>query len=144
MGEKSCQNVKMTLALDSRSLEYRLSLIPAAGRGLFTRVKFKKGQYIGEYLGDLLDRTRALQKSYLSKQTGAVYLFTRDKSTIIDAEHYGSLARFANHKVQRECNAEFQIRFCSGNNRIGLFAVSVIEGGEEIYVDYGESLSIKM
>ncbi len=113
----------MTLGVNPSFLRYGISEIAQAGRGLFTQKSLEKEECVGEYMGDLLEEIRAAQKSYIFNQTGMVYLFTRDKTTTIDAEYYGSLVRFANHKSEKESNCEFLILFCSGNIRIGLHAL---------------------
>ena len=108
----------------------------SAGWGLRALNDVKKGQFVIEYVGELIDEEecqRRLKSAADNNQTN-FYFLTIDKDTIIDAGPKGNLARFMNHSCQPNC--ETQKWMVNGATRVGLFAVNDIPAGTELTFNY--------
>ncbi|XP_046412948.1 histone-lysine N-methyltransferase NSD2 [Neodiprion fabricii] len=116
------------------------SMIPfhTAGRGwgLKALETIKSGQFVVEYVGEVIDEAeykRRLQRKKELKDEN-FYFLTIDNFRMIDAEPKGNLSRFMNHSCQPNC--ETQKWTVNGDTRIGLFALRDIEIGEELTFNY--------
>ena len=69
-----------------------------------------------------------------NEQTPNFYFLSLDHERIIDATTKGNSARFINHSCSPNC--ETQKWSVKGETRIGIFAISVIQPGEELTFDY--------
>ncbi|XP_041928316.1 histone-lysine N-methyltransferase NSD2 [Alosa sapidissima] len=113
-------------------------IIRTAGKGwgLLTLHDIKKGQFVNEYVGELIDeeecrnRIRYAQENDMSD----FYMLTIDKDRIIDAGPKGNYSRFMNHSCQPNC--ETQKWTVNGDTRVGLFAVCDIPAGTELTFNY--------
>ena len=63
------------------------------------------------------------------------YMFTLDDEYTIDSRKIGNMLRYASHS-KKNANSYLRVVFCGGHHRIGLFAKSHINKGEEIKFDY--------
>jgi SET domain-containing protein len=116
------------------------SLIPGAGKGLFTDTLIKKGKIIIEYTGEKLTWAQCEKRN--NEQEGLNgYFFFVSKNNCIDAQHtLDSLGRYANDaqgykKVEGlKNNAEYQII----KRKPYIIAKKNIKAGEEIFVSYGK------
>ena len=106
------------------------------GMGLFCSEPLAKGQFITEYVGEVLDeRTYAARKAaYDEAGQRHFYFMTVSGSEIIDAFQRGNLGRFINHSCAPNC--ETQKWMVNGELCIGLFALQDIPGGTELTFDY--------
>ncbi|XP_073467023.1 histone-lysine N-methyltransferase NSD2 isoform X1 [Aquarana catesbeiana] len=106
------------------------------GWGLIATRKIKKGEFVNEYVGELIDdeecmaRIRHAQENDISH----FYMLTIDKDRIIDAGPKGNYSRFMNHSCQPNCDT--QKWTVNGDTRVGLFAVRDIPAGEELTFNY--------
>ena len=98
---------------------------PGTGKGLFTRERIGKGDFIIEYTGIRIPTKEA------DEHKGR-YLFEIDEEWTIDGEPSDNPARFINHSCQP--NAEADIH----DGHILISAVRDIVAGEEISIDYGD------
>ncbi|PCI29386.1 SET domain-containing protein-lysine N-methyltransferase [Candidatus Kaiserbacteria bacterium] len=96
-----------------------------AGEGLFTQTPIKKGEFLIEYVGELIT-----SKEADSRKTK--YLFELNDDYTIDGEEETNLARYINHFC--EPNSEVEIE----NGRINFYATRDIKAGEELGIDYGK------
>jgi histone-lysine N-methyltransferase NSD2 len=106
------------------------------GWGLKALEDIKKGQFVVEYVGELIDEEeceRRLNEMVSNNQTN-FYFLTIDKERIVDAGPKGNLARFMNHSCQPNC--ETQKWMVNGQTRVGLFAVCDIPEGSELTFNY--------
>ncbi|KAI0126358.1 hypothetical protein BJ170DRAFT_402942 [Xylariales sp. AK1849] len=86
----------------------------------------KAGEYIGEYMGELLPSEATL---------GGSYVYTIPGVSFVDAETYGNMTRFFNHSCGQ--NVEGTEEMVGGRRCIAFQALRDIEAGEEIFINYG-------
>ena len=118
------------------ALKIKKSLLPNAGKGLFTTTAIKKNKKIIEYKGEIID-WKEYEKRVNENKDG--YLFFINKKRCIDAfptpRH---MARYANDAAGLsrvpglKNNSSYQIF----GNKCYIVAERDIEAGEEIFVDY--------
>ncbi|XP_054726099.1 nuclear receptor binding SET domain protein isoform X2 [Anastrepha obliqua] len=131
-GER-CQNQM----LESR-LSPRLDVVylKERGFGLVCRQPISAGDFIIEYVGEIIDdnefRQRMSQKSLDRDEN--FYFLSVEKDYIIDAGPKGNLARFMNHSCDPNC--ETQKWSVNGLNRIALFAIKDIPANTELTFNY--------
>ncbi|KAJ6954282.1 hypothetical protein NC652_005885 [Populus alba x Populus x berolinensis] len=106
------------------------------GFGLRLEEDISRGQFLIEYVGEVLDvhAYEARQKEYASKGHKHFYFMTLDGSEVIDACVKGNLGRFINHSCDPNCRTEKWV--VNGEICIGLFALRDIKKGEEVTFDY--------
>lgn len=120
------------------NLEVKKSGIPKAGKGLFTKRDIKKGEYIVEYLGEIITEKEC---NLRAEKDEYGYIFFISKKNCIDAFHNPeALARYANDakgltKVKGlNNNSSYDIH----KNRGWIKAEKNIKAGSEILVSYGK------
>ncbi|KAG5332861.1 NSD2 methyltransferase, partial [Acromyrmex heyeri] len=106
------------------------------GWGLRTLEDIKTGQFVIEYVGEIIDDAEYKRRLYRKKElkNENFYFLTIDNNRTIDAEPKGNLSRFMNHSCAPNC--ETQKWTVNGDTRIGLFALRDIESGEELTFNY--------
>ncbi|KAK3573879.1 hypothetical protein QTP86_032857 [Hemibagrus guttatus] len=113
-------------------------IIRTAGKGwgLISLRDIKKGEFVNEYVGELIDEEecRARIKYAQENDITHFYMLTIDKDRIIDAGPKGNYSRFMNHSCQPNC--ETQKWTVNGDTRVGLFAVCDIAAGTELTFNY--------
>jgi len=95
------------------------------GLGLFTEGLIKKGEYVIEYWGPLLNDEEVEQK-------GGQYLFEVKKNVTIDGTHRANTARYINHSCRPNCEVKIK------KGRVLIYTKKVIKAGEELGYDYGK------
>lgn len=106
------------------------------GWGLKALEDIKKGQFVIEYVGELIDDEefrRRIEEMHKVKEEN-YYFLTIDKDIMIDAGPKGNLARFMNHSCQPNC--ETQKWTVGGDTRVGLFSICDIPAGSELTFNY--------
>jgi SET domain-containing protein len=102
-----------------------------AGKGLFAKVKIKKGEHIGYYTGKILNGKQIMKEPYIS----SLYLMQVTEDYYILGEGKGSgFASMINHC--KKPNAEMVVSTRWKTARIR--AIKKIKKGEEIFYDYGK------
>lgn len=96
-----------------------------SGLGIFATEPIKKGSFIVEYWGPILNDAQVLKKA-------GKYLFEVGKNKTIDGSSRKNLARYINHGCKPNC--EVTIR----GGRVYIFAKKGIKPGDELTYDYGE------
>lgn len=97
-----------------------------AGLGLFATAPIKKGSFIIEYKGPLLNQDQADNK-------GGLYLFALGKDWTIDGTSRKNTARYINHScIGTNCEP---IQYAK---HIKIRAKRNIKPGEELFYDYGK------
>lgn len=131
-GEK-CQNQRFQKRDYPDSEPFKVT---AKGWGLKTNVDIKKGQFVNEYVGDLIDEAEVKKRIKQAHEDNVTnfYMLTLDNKRIIDAGPKGNLSRFMNHSCQPNC--ETQKWTVNGDVRVGLFALHDIAAGSELTFNY--------
>ncbi|KAF6040125.1 WHSC1L1 [Bugula neritina] len=106
------------------------------GWGLKAKVNILQGQFVNEYVGELitLEECKRRIEKYHQENSSTFYMLTLDSNRVIDAGPKGNLARFANHSC--EPNMATQKWFVNGTWRVGLFATRDILAGDELTFNY--------
>ncbi|KAI5952851.1 SET2 [Candida jiufengensis] len=106
------------------------------GYGLRANSTITEGQFIYEYIGEVIDEPTFRNKmiEYDQKQYKHFYFMMLKQDSFIDATEKGSLARFVNHS----CNPNAYVdKWVVGEKlRMGIFSKRKIIPGEEITFDY--------
>lgn len=128
-----CNNRAFEKRLYPKLVPYRT---PSRGWGLKTLEDIKAGQFVIEYVGELIDeeefRRRMRRKHEIRDEN--FYFLTLDKERMIDAGPKGNLARFMNHCCEPNC--ETQKWTVLGDVRVGLFALYDIPANSEVTFNY--------
>ncbi|SPP82001.1 probable histone-lysine N-methyltransferase CG1716 [Drosophila guanche] len=106
------------------------------GFGLAAELQIPSGEYIMEYVGEVIDSEEFQRRQHLYARDGQQHYYfmgLRGKA-IIDATMGANISRFINHSC--EPNAETQKWLVNEEVRIGLFSVKCIMPGEEITFNY--------
>ncbi|XP_067857283.1 histone-lysine N-methyltransferase NSD3 isoform X3 [Heptranchias perlo] len=129
----SCQNQCFTKRLYP---ETEIVRTEARGWGLRTMVDIKKGQFVTEYVGELIDEEECRNRIKHAHETNITnfYLLTLTKDRIIDAGPKGNFSRFMNHSCNPNC--ETQKWTVNGDTRVGLFALCDVRAGSELTFNY--------
>ncbi|XP_017768211.1 PREDICTED: uncharacterized protein LOC108556555 [Nicrophorus vespilloides] len=106
------------------------------GWGLKTLEPVKKGQFVIEYVGEVIDDKeyqRRIKKMHEQKIDN-YYFLTIDNTRMIDAGPKGNVARFMNHCCEPNCETQkWTVRSIT---RIGLFAIQDIPKDTELTFNY--------
>uniref|UniRef100_A0A8D2NVH7 Histone-lysine N-methyltransferase NSD3 n=1 Tax=Zosterops lateralis melanops TaxID=1220523 RepID=A0A8D2NVH7_ZOSLA len=106
------------------------------GWGLRTKRSIKKGEFVNEYVGELIDEEECrlrIKRAHENSVTN-FYMLTVTKDRIIDAGPKGNYSRFMNHSCNPNC--ETQKWTVNGDIRVGLFALCDIPAGMELTFNY--------
>ena len=107
------------------------------GWGLFCMQDVKKGDFLIEYVGEMItidEFKRRIQRSIDNKEEQNYYYMTMDNNRMLDAGPRGNIARFVNHSC--DPNSETQKWTVNGDTRIGLFAIEDMPAGTELSFNY--------
>ncbi|XP_077202037.1 histone-lysine N-methyltransferase NSD2 isoform X2 [Paroedura picta] len=106
------------------------------GWGLVAKRDIKKGEFVNEYVGELIDEEECMARIKNAHENDIThfYMLTIDKDRIIDAGPKGNYSRFMNHSCQPNCETlKWTVH---GDTRVGLFAVCDIPAGTELTFNY--------
>ncbi|XP_050314892.1 uncharacterized protein LOC126749239 isoform X3 [Anthonomus grandis grandis] len=106
------------------------------GWGLKCLGPIKKGQFIIEYVGELIDTEeyqRRIQQMHEKKEEN-YYFMTVDSERVIDAGPKGNLSRFMNHSCNPNCIT--QKWTVKGDTRVGIFSKYDIQPDSELTFNY--------
>ncbi len=100
----------------------------SAGLGLFAEEPVKKGAWIIEYVGKIING----KKEVAEYPVNNLYLFETSTTRMIDGRERSNTARYINHSCKPNCEAEIFA------GRVFIKAIKKIEAGEEFTYDYGK------
>jgi SET domain-containing protein len=123
------------MALLEKQLVVKLSTIPGAGKGLFTKKPIPKGTLIVEYKGKV---STWKDVDHDGGNNGYIYYLTRN--FVINAANYKTaLARYANDArgIGRVKGVLNNSHYVSEGNRVYIETLKEIPAGSEILVSYG-------
>eukprot|EP00879_Flechtneria_rotunda_P011715 GHRR01012236.1.p1 GENE.GHRR01012236.1~~GHRR01012236.1.p1 ORF type:complete len:1545 (+),score=749.24 GHRR01012236.1:1019-5653(+) len=106
------------------------------GFGLYADEDLSAGQFLIEYIGEVLEEDEYIRRKQYYIQTGQrhYYFMNIGNGEVIDACRKGNRARFINHSCEPNC--ETQKWMVRGELAIGLFTLRRIKAGEELTFDY--------
>ncbi|XP_077230459.1 histone-lysine N-methyltransferase ASHH3-like isoform X2 [Tasmannia lanceolata] len=106
------------------------------GLGLVADEDIKQGEFVIEYVGEVIDDKTCEERLWGMKRRGETnfYLCEINRDMVIDATYKGNKSRFINHSCQP--NTEMQKWRIDGETRIGIFATRNIKRGEDVTYDY--------
>ncbi|XP_057969983.1 histone-lysine N-methyltransferase ASHH3 isoform X2 [Malania oleifera] len=106
------------------------------GSGIVADENIKKGEFVIEYVGEVIDDITCEERLWKMKHRGETnfYLCEINRDMVIDATYKGNKSRYINHSC---CpNTEMQKWRIDGETRIGIFATRDISRGEHLTYDY--------
>ncbi|XP_048876476.1 histone-lysine N-methyltransferase NSD3-like isoform X1 [Brienomyrus brachyistius] len=122
----------------SRRLYPEMEVVKTEGQdwGLKTKQDLKKGDFVTEYVGEVIDSEECGQRirnTHDNHETD-FHMLTLTKDRKVDAGPKGNLSAFMNHSCQPNC--EMQKWMVNGDMRVGFFAMRDIEAGTELTFNY--------
>ena len=124
-----CRNDNIGMGRRTRVIVAK-SNIEGAGWGLFNKEALSKGDFIDEYMGELISQEEADRRGIIYDKVNRSYLFNVTTDHVIDASRKGNKARFANHSDKPNCVTK--TINVNGDLRIGLFAKEDIPPQSEV------------
>jgi uncharacterized protein len=123
------------MPLLEKNLVVKRSLLPGAGKGLFTKVPVAKGARIVEYKGKVL--TWKEVEKMADERNGYVFFF--NSRYVIDAWKYKGFAHYANDAkgITRVDGIRNNCEYVTEGKRCFIEATRDIPAGSEILVGYG-------
>lgn len=101
------------------------------------------GEFISEYVGEVIDHEEAERRGKAYNAEGRTYLFdldynSRDNLYTVDAATYGNVTHFINHSCDPNLGVYATWINCLDPNlpKLALFALREIQKGEELSFDY--------
>ena len=102
---------------------------PVHGTGLFALQPIEAGERLIEYKGEVTSWRRAAARQRW--EAGHTFVFGLSNGRVIDGSRGGNSARFLNHACEANCEA------IEVGDRVFIHAVTAINPGEELFIDYG-------
>ena len=106
------------------------STIEDAGWGIYTKSALKKGDFVHEYVGEVISQEEAERRGRIYDKVNRSYLFNLTSDFVVDASRKGNKSRFANHSQKPNCCTKMVT--VNGDVRIGLYAKEDIEAQSEV------------
>jgi histone-lysine N-methyltransferase SETD2 len=128
-----CQNQRFT-----RRLYADVSIIQTEkkGYGLRANTDLKPGDFIFEYIGEVIAEAAFRRRMLAYDQEGIkhFYFMSLSKGEFVDATKKGNLGRFCNHSCNPNCYVD---KWVIGEKlRMGIFAERYVKAGEELVFNY--------
>lgn len=106
----------------------------AKGWGIFAQLPISAGQFVMEYVGEVIDADELDVRSKACANDPHYYFLSLTGGETIDASKKGNISRFINHSCDPNCiTQKWQ---ANGESRVGIFALRNIRVGEELTFDY--------
>lgn len=118
------------------------------GYGVRTTIPILAGQFVCEYAGEIIGKEEAISRMKKNNRRGNNYIFwltehfrssesddSRMFEIAVDATVFGNIGRYINHSCEPNCKI-IPVRIDSLIPKLGIFAMKMIQKGEEITYDY--------
>lgn len=138
---KSCFNRLIQKGIQKRLMIKYIN--QSKGFGVFAYEMIKQGEFVCEYIGEIIPKEKALKKieiNHLKCKPNYVLQIKEHFSkvtisTFIDSEKYGNVSRFINHSCEPNLYYDF-IRYKHYIPHVAFFAKSDIKEGAELTFSY--------
>lgn len=130
--KKKCMNMRFQMREVPRIERFKAG---EKGYGLRALEPIAAGQFIEEYMGEIIDEEEYEKRLIEYTNRKHFYMMSVGDGEYVDAFSKGSLARFVNHSC--DPNAKTETWVVLGEKVVGCFALRDIAAGEEITFDYG-------
>lgn len=106
--------------------------------GLFAGERFKKGDLVGVYFGNVIGEELIEQAIRVGQEMNSTYAMDLTDDLSIDALRMGSKVRYVNHasSINEGVNCECKFVSIRGDPRAILRTTRTVEAGQEFYFDY--------
>lgn len=136
-----CKNNLVTKSIPKKTYVYPSTV---SGYGCFAKESIKQGEFVIEYVGEVIPKDEGQRRSNFYDSNKVSYLFDysfENKTGFVDANYIGNNSRFINHS---KCpNIYSKIVEVKNLRRICFFALRDIRIGEELFFDYNYKNEIK-
>lgn len=147
---KECRN---RIVQRGRTVPVQIFKTKSKGWGVKAMDNIKRGQFVEEYLGEVITEEEGELRGKFYDKVGMTYLFDMDFGAgedhsveyVIDSFLLGNASHFFNHSCEPNLNV-YAVYHDSANpdfHRLAFFAKRNIKKGEELTIDYqgGDSMS---
>lgn len=108
--------------------------IGGKGFGLFALQDLRKGQFVTEYVGELISEKELIRRLSSTVDERHLYMMQLKSNTFLDARYKGSKSRHINHSCDPNCTVE--VWSVKRRYRVGIFTTKDISANEELTFDY--------
>jgi hypothetical protein len=126
---QSCRNDSISMRRYTHLLLGK-STIDGAGWGAFNKYALAKGDFVSEYVGEVITQEEAERRGRIYDKHQRSYLFNLSTDCVVDAARKGNKARYINHSSKPNCCPRLVV--VNGFMRIGIFAIEDIEAQSEV------------
>lgn len=154
--DASCLNVMSSITCDPgtcpagetcKNLSFhrrpKRSLMPfftsdSRGWGLRTLKTIPKGEFVCEYVGEIVDKAECARRLKLRQRRGELdyYMMEISSDHVLDASEKGNLSRFINSSCAPNCETQKWNDAATGQTVVGIFSLSDISAGTELLYNY--------
>jgi SET domain-containing protein len=115
-----------------------------SGWGFYTAETLAPGQYVNEYLGEVIVTAEYEKRfeDFKSKQACDLYFASLGSELYIDARNAGNATRFINSSCTPNCKMQKMHDCRVRSSRLGFFALREIAKGEELTFSYNFSFTL--
>ena len=104
------------------------------GQGLFTTEDIQEGEFVIEYVGEVISGAAAKARFAQDGSSQMSYVMQLPGGYVLDSSRKGNLSKFLNHSCEPNC--ETQNWTIGWEVRVGIFAKTDIPKGAELLFDY--------
>ncbi|PXF45272.1 Histone-lysine N-methyltransferase, H3 lysine-36 and H4 lysine-20 specific [Gracilariopsis chorda] len=108
------------------------------GWGLRVEEAIKKGSFVIEYIGEIIDRDTLERRLGEAQKQGSheYYIMDLTNDLFVDAKFKGNLSRFINSSCDPNCATQKWTDSITGQTHVGIFAKQDIPAGTELTYNY--------